>query len=395
MGSKLKVLCLSRNLMAGGIESSFINFVENVKGAVDLDLFLCNNNGVMKDKLDKNLKLYEGNYFIRFLNRSETFGMEPGKKSKLKSLWVKTLKFIYNKMGVKILFKWLGMLKTKKIKEEYDCAICFYSQIEICSNLLLKKVNAKKKFAVIHADVSKFELDKKVVKLLAKYDEILCVSKSCAEIFKNKYKHLKDKVDYLYNFQDNEKIKKLSYEFDIEYPQTFNIVTVARLCEGEKGFTRSLKVFKKLHEEGYNFCWNIIGDGGDRWLVEEFISNNNMSEYVKLYGNQSNPYPYIKAANMFYLGSYHESWGIVLIESLLLDVPILTAKTSSSKEILGDKCFICENNERSIYENLKHILDNKHLLDIEKEKIKNYRFDNESNKNRFLKLIREENKSEQ
>ena len=392
---KLKVLALARNFMAGGIETSFINFVKYVKDTVDLDLFLCNNSGVLKDQLDNGLTMYEGNYFIKFLNRAETFGVKSSKKQGVKRFVVKFLKFVYNKLGVKKLFKLLGISITKKIKQEYDCAICFYAQSEICSDLLLKKINAKKKFAVIHADVSKFELDKKVVKLLARYDKILCVSQSCAEIFKRKYKELSSNVDYLYNFQNNEKIKIKSNDFKITYPNTFNIATVARLCEGEKGFTRSLSIFKRLHDEGYKFHWNIIGDGLDRWLVEKFIEDNSMDQYVTLYGNQSNPYPYVKAADLFYLGSYHEAAPVVCFESMILGVPVLTTGTSSAKELVGNNGFICENNEKDIYENMKFILDNKHLLEKERQKLKDYMFDNESNKKRFLELIREEKDEKQ
>lgn len=384
---KFKVLIATRNLIVGGIESAYINFIDYMKNETELDAFLCNNDGALKDKMDGSIKVYEGNKLVRYFNKINNVPISKYSKKNFKSIMRSVFKFIYNKFGIKKFLKAFAILTTKKIKKEYDCAVCFYAQNEMCSKLVLKKVKSKKKFAVIHTDVSKSNLDKKVLKLLEKFDKILCVSSSCAEIFKNRYTNLADQVDYLYNFQNNEKILEKSNNFIVDYPQTFNIVTASRLDDQQKGFLRSLEVFKRLNNDGYIFHWHIVGDGPDRGVIEAYIVKNDMTKYVTLYGNQSNPYPYIKSADIFYLGSYYESWGMVLTEAMLLNVPVLTTKISPVEEVVGNNGFICENNSESIYEKLKYVLDNKKILKTEKEKIVNYRFDNESNKKRFLKMI--------
>ena len=175
----------------------------------------------------------------------------------------------------------------------------------------------------------------------------------------------------------------------MKYPKSLNIVTVSRLSDEQKAFFRALKIFKDLHDEGFEFHWNIIGDGVDRLKIERYIKEETMSDYVTLYGNQSNPYPYIKAADFFFLGSRYESWGIVMVEALTLGVPVVTTETSSAYEILEDKCFICTNNEQGIYQKLKFVLENKHLLNMERKKIENYEFDNESNKRRLMNMLKE------
>lgn len=384
---KPKVLILSRNLMAGGIETSYLNFIENMKDSVNLETFLCNYNGILKNKMSKDIKLYEGNKVLKFLTPTDGASVKS-KKSKFKMCLRNVIKFFYNVFGFKKLLKFYAVTTTKKIKKEYDCALCFYAQNDLCCEIALKKVNAKQKFAFVHADVSKSPINKKSLKMFKQFDKILCVSNSCASVFKSVYPHLADKVDYLYNFQNTEKIKQQANEFDVDFPNNFNIVTVARLSENEKGFLRSLNVFNKLHKHGYKFHWHIIGEGLDRDRIEEYIENNNMKDFVTLHGNQINPYPYIKSADLFYLGSYHESWGLVIVESLVLGVPVLTTKTCSAFEILGNKCMICENNENEIYNSFEFILKNKDVLNLKQKEIENYNFDNNKIKEKFLTLIK-------
>lgn len=388
MEKKPKILLVSRNLMAGGVESSSINFIENMRDSLDIDAFFCNFDGILKSKFPTNITVHKSNKYLQFFSGADSSVSQIGQRSKLKTLIRNIVKFFFKKLGIKKFFKFLAVKKVK-ISNEYDCVLSFFAQNDLCSKVSINRVKAKQKFAFIHTDVGVNPISKEAFKLLFKYDKILCVSQSSANIFKKTYPELAEKTDFIYNFQDNNKIMQHSSDFTVNYPKTFNIITVARLSDDEKAFFRSLKIFKQLKDEGYDFNWHIVGDGVDKVKMENYIKTNNMSNYVTLHGNQANPYPYIKSSDLFFLGSRHESWGIVIIEALILGVPVLTTNTCSAYEILGDKCFICENKENFIYEKLKFVLDNKHLLNIEKEKIKNYLFDNESNKLRFLRILNE------
>lgn len=386
MKNKKKVLLVSRNLMAGGVETSSINFIQNMKDDIDLEAFFCNYDGILKNKIPDGTKVYDGNKLLKFFSGADNYVVKMGQRSKFKNLVRNVVKFFYNKFGVKKFLKWLAV-KRVNFKNEYDCAICFFAQNDLCSQIVLKRVKAKQKIAFIHTDVSVSPLPHGVYKLLFKYDKIMCVSRSSAELFRSKYPELSYKTDYIYNFQDNDKIKHLSNQFNVNYPNMLNIITVARLSDEQKAFFRALNVFKRLHDEGHKFCWHIVGDGIDRIKINNYINDNNMQEYVVLHGNQSNPYPYIKASDIFFLGSRYESWGIVMIEALTLGVPVLTTNTSSAYEILGDKGFICDNNETAIYDKLKYVLRNIDLIALEKDKIQNYNFDNDSNKQKLLNIL--------
>ncbi|MFQ6723984.1 MAG: glycosyltransferase [Clostridia bacterium] len=372
----LKVIIASRNLITGGIESSYLNFINNVKDKVNLDAFLCNNCGALKNRLNPEIKLYEGNKIVKFFAKDDGGISNSAKSNKLKATIRKVIKFIYNKFGIKRFLKWFGVASLKKLKTDYDCAICFYAQNEICSKVVLKKIKAKQKIAVIHTDVSISPILKESLKLLYKYDKIMCVSKSCAEVFKSTYPLLASKTGYLYNFQDNEKIKTKSVEFEVNYPKIFNVVSVSRLSDEQKGVFRALKIFKKLHDSGCKFHWHIVGDGPDRQEMENYIKANNMYEYVTLYGNQVNPYPYIKSADLLVLLSYYEAAPMVYNEAQLLNTPVFTARIVSSDEMIGNLGFVCDNDENAIYESLKSVLDNPKVVEDKKHLLQDFTYDN-------------------
>jgi len=72
---------------------------------------------------------------------------------------------------------------------------------------------------------------------------------------------------------------------------------------------------------------------------------------------------------------------------MLLGVPVLTTKTCSAEELVGEKGFVCENTEEGIYNALKHILTNKQELNNRKGIIKDYSYPNGQIKQKWLDFI--------
>lgn len=378
--NKTKVLIITKNLIAGGIETSMLSFIENMKSIVDIDLMVFNKSGILMDRLPSDIQVFEGGRILRSLNRACQGGNNNNQQSKkidIKRLIVKCVKALG---GRKILsqFAFVG----QKIKNEYDIVLCYNGLDQISADFALKCVKAKQKMIYVHSDVSRYDIKRKMLTNYEQFNKILCVSRSCAEIFKNKYPNLADKVDYLYNFQDIDRIKNGAEEFTVEYGKDVNIVSVSRLSE-EKAHLRSLQVFNKLHNEGYRFHWHIVGDGDTRPLIEKYIQDNKMEEYITLHGNQKNPYPYIKSSDIFYLGSYHEAAPMVYSEAMTLGVPVITTRTSSSEELVGDLGFICDNSEEDIYAAFKEILTNTDKITAKKNSLENYSYDNDKIKERF------------
>ncbi len=67
----------------------------------------------------------------------------------------------------------------------------------------------------------------------------------------------------------------------------FNIVTVARLVEGYKGYDIAVEACKILKDKGYKFKWYAIGEGHDREKIENRIKHNNLEKEFILLGSKN------------------------------------------------------------------------------------------------------------
>ena len=61
----------------------------------------------------------------------------------------------------------------------------------------------------------------------------------------------------------------------------------------------------------------------------ELISKYNLEENIFLMGFDSNPFPYLKAADLFVFGSNHEGFPNVLLEAMACNLPIISTNCPS------------------------------------------------------------------
>lgn len=114
-------------------------------------------------------------------------------------------------------------------------------------------------------------------------------------------------------------------------PDALNIVSVSRLSE-EKGQLRLLKAIHALSCEIPCFV-TLVGDGPCRADLEAFVSAHAMQDMVYFAGTKSNPYPYMKQADLFVLPSYMEPFGLVIVEAMLLETGIVVTETTGASSI--------------------------------------------------------------
>lgn len=133
-------------------------------------------------------------------------------------------------------------------------------------------------------------------------------------------------------------------------------VTVGRLSY-EKGHMQLLRAFHRIRAE--KPCQLIIvGDGPTRDALKSFISENHMDESVFLAGHQSNPYPYIRNADYLVLPSLCESFGLTILEAMLLKVPVITTATTGGRFLTsnGKYGLMVDNSEDGLVKGLETAL---------------------------------------
>jgi glycosyltransferase involved in cell wall biosynthesis len=81
----------------------------------------------------------------------------------------------------------------------------------------------------------------------------------------------------------------------------------------------------------------LIGDGPEAKNLQELVNTLGLQHDVKLAGALENPYPILKAAEMFVLSSKYEGFGNVLVEALALGKKIISSNCPGGPGYILDK----------------------------------------------------------
>lgn len=135
------------------------------------------------------------------------------------------------------------------------------------------------------------------------------------------------RVDLIKNFRIKEtKISKINNPVDFDfiesklsnsvYPKSFssdkkNVVAIGNLSS-RKGFDNLLKVFSYLKNK--DVVLHILGDGRDKELLHQMKKDWALDNVI-FHGKQSNPYEFLKYADLFVLSSRYEGFPNVLLEA--------------------------------------------------------------------------------
>lgn len=149
---------------------------------------------------------------------------------------------------------------------------------------------------------------------------------------------------------------------DLFHPNFFHFVSVARLSE-EKAHIRMLHAIEKLKDQ-YPCKLVLVGDGPQRAFLETYVAEHGLTRHVIFAGNQPNPYPYIRNANALVLSSVNESFGLVLLEAMILSVPVISTATIGGIYLTdhGKLGMLVENSEEGIYYGMRLALENPSAL---------------------------------
>lgn len=262
----------------------------------------------------------------------------------------------------------LGSTYRIHMKDDYDieCAYLEMGSTKIIASSTNKRA---KKLAWVHCDPAIQMADgieryvKKALPRYRKYDRIICVSEDVMNSYKKLFGNVPSSM-VLHNTVDDITIKEKAGRPLPSFAEKRRAVvaTLGRLTK-QKGYDRLLKVHKQLVEAGFEYDLWILGEGEERPCLEAFIKDNGLQDSVRLFGFQSNPYPFVKAADLLVCSSRYEGFSTFVTEGLILGKPIVTTDCTGMREILGDSEYglITENNERALCSGLRRMLEDPDL----------------------------------
>ena len=219
--------------------------------------------------------------------------------------------------------------KTQTINKNYDVAISYLWP----HHFTAFNTQAKIKVAWIHTDYSTIKIDVDAdLAIWQKFNHIISISNACTQSFLKTHPSLKSKIVVVENITSPEYVRKMAEgHYNKTFSQvSFNLVSVGRLCNA-KGYDRAVEVLNVIHQKGFtNINWYIVGEGGDRSQIEALISKHNLQDNFFLLGSTTNPYPYMKAADIYVQPSRYEGKAVTITEAQILAKPILITNYSTS-----------------------------------------------------------------
>ncbi len=325
---KQKILFINGHLNAGGVERSLVDILKHMdytKYAVDL--LLLEDTGDYASELPP-----EVNVLFRDLhNTYGSFASSVRRCIAARDWMCLRLRTLF------LLRKFLGSRALKSAatlllgEHHYDCVIGF--RPGICADLAGYSVKAKRRITWWHH--GEFYVDRVAYgAMCSRMDAVAVVSRACREMLQDHLPELADKLICVPNMLDASAILQ-KVEHTPYAKNNLCIVSVGRFAP-EKHFENIVPAAKALQAMNLVFMWHIVGDGSERARVEMLITENGLKDYVILEGSKTNPYPYMKYADLFVHPSYIESQGMTVLEAMALGVPCVVTKSRGPCEFIED-----------------------------------------------------------
>ncbi len=166
-----------------------------------------------------------------------------------------------------------------------------------------------------------------------KFDHVICVSQQVMQSFRRKFGE-----DYplvtRHNIMDVNRILTWSRESCPIQSDKFVVVAVGRLCEA-KNYFLMLDVMKELELRGCPVECRIIGEGEQKEELLSYQEKKGIAN-VKFLGAKTNPYPYIRNADLYLSTSIYEGLSTTTIEALILGKPCVVTPCVGMTDILGE-----------------------------------------------------------
>lgn len=329
-----KIIFMIRELGIGGIETSFLNLINELK-LLEYDITV-----VLKKEKKSDKKILQN---VKIIN----LNINEYDKNLFEKIW-KKIKLAYYKVKLKNKYDFSGcytdycceLSKLSRIASKNN-AIWMHSNYLTLFNNNVNKINDF--FSRIHID---------------KFKNIICVSEdakiSINHIFPNNNFSIKV-INNLFNLSFNFKDIPSDYKKD-----KFTFINVSRHDESCKKISRIIEASKLLKKDKFDFCVLFIGDGDDTKKYLSMAKNANCRKNLIFLGAKQNSLPYYNVSDALIISSDSEGGPVVLLEALSARVPVISTDVGYVSKFLNkNNGIIIEKNVESLYSAMKEMIQNK------------------------------------
>ncbi len=398
---KPRIIILMHYLELGGAEMALIGLLQALDPErVDVDLFIYSHQGPLMKYIPKWVNLLPEVKSYSMIERPMAEALKAGQfRLVVKRLWarrkhskyVKTVKFTGDDGSI---MQYIGNSVTPVLpcinpSVEYDLCISFLTP----HNIGRDKVRAKKRLAWIHTDYSTVHFNAELeLPVWDAYDGIASISDEVSHSFIETFPELSSKITRIDNILSSKFVRERANEINVdsELNGEIKLLSIGRYCSA-KNYDNVPDIARRLVNSGLRgLKWYIIGYGGGEALIRNKIAEAGMHEHVILLGKKENPYPYIKACDIYVQPSRYEGKSVTVREAQILGKPVIVTNypTASSQINDGVDGVIVPLDNEGCAKGIEHFVHNEKVVQQIIKNLQNGDFASESEVNKIYELLK-------
>ena len=332
------IIFVMPTLRMGGAERALVSLLKTLDPKrVKVDLFLFERGGVLEKEVPSWVKIIQSDPIVRDMTLELRNYLGELLRHRKLSAAITRLKITAMARRRKNYFSWGAIEKyIPSVPGHYDVAVGFLEGFT--DFFVVDKVNADRKIGWIHTDMSGKIFNKQEMAYYRKLDMLATISEKCRTAFITRSEYPGERMRVIENIVlPQEILHKADETVDEMWDSSkVHIVSVGRL-EYLKGMDIAAKTALILKENGCDFVWHIYGRGLMQEEISQYVKQNNLSDCFILEGQRSNPYPYMKKADIIVQPSRREGKSLVLDEAKILGKAIIVTNYPSVTDQITDR----------------------------------------------------------
>lgn len=320
----------------GGIERSLLGLLDAIDyKQYNVDLFLYGHHGTLFSLINTNVNILPEVKELAYLRESMKEKLCHGCYY---SALLRLRDEVFSRLHIKKKSKSWAQIMQKyapKLDKHYDMAISFFLPFDY----MIEKVEADIKVGWIHTDYSGEKVDLKDLEYhYDRVDKIAAVSEQCKRVFTELFPKFAEKTVVIENILSKTYIYQQAQQTIDDSQFKYNsdsktLLSIGRFCNA-KNFDNIPDICRRILEAGCNIQWYLIGFGSDEELIRRKITEASMENHVIILGKKKNPYPYIKACDVYVQPSRYEGKCVAVREAQILGKPVVITRYETSESQL-------------------------------------------------------------
>ena len=349
---KKKLIFITEALWIGGIETALVNLLNRLDyNRFDVTCLVLRDSLDVADRITPQCRLIvsDRQHKVTFpkgygCKRLYNIMEEPQNAAKFRRFIWFALRVVFRAAEARC---YASYVKKQLKGEHFDTAVIYSDR---AAETAVRAVSADRFLMFYHHGAMRREYHDSYG--YRKADKVIAVSPALAEKLRAYRSKYADKIISVNNIIDIDGVREKGLDIPtVKFSaDCFNIVSCGRLSHA-KGMDIAVDACAKLVADGFTgFHWYIVGGGPEESALREQIMRLGLEDCVSLLGMQSNPYPYIRCADLYVQPSRFEAFGLTIREAQVLAVPVLSTRTDGSAELISDSGtgLLCESDADSI-----------------------------------------------